>query len=359
MNNIEPILLFGAMSLVAIQILRTQLPTKTQAFRLLAGVAVGFIVFVSLTDLTAWGLGLVRATHVDEVTAELRRHPSEKRLDIVIIGSSRAANAIDDDRLEAALEKAGFPYDVRLIAAGGFFAFEHDAFLKEYLRETDRIPIAVMFEVSTEAKSELDTNKENKAAGLRFLNGNHVWLAFEHLMESNRPALEIAHDLKTYARHIYYRMFNIGLAGHARQRNSLPPRNGYQPHDTPDPTFNADTVDSVSRKDFPVLVAKAHVLDATLRWREEQAAALPKHGIKHALYFTPPILDAFRRAHQAAICERTPSIRCIEYSDSNLPERLTGRHWHDSGHVLRSGAQIYTDWLATQLIQKLAGASRP
>lgn len=356
MSNIEPILLFGAISLVAIQILRTRLPTKTQAFQLLAGTVVGFIAFVGLTDVTAWGLGLVRATHVDEVVSELRRNPSEKRLDIVIVGSSRAANAIDDDRLEAALEKAGFPYDVRFIAAGGFFAFEHDAFLKEYLGETDRIPIAVMFEVSTEAKIEFGANKENKANGIRFLNGDHAWLAFEHLMESNRPVLHKAHDLRTYARHIFYRMFNIGFAGHAKQRNFLPPRDGYQPFDEPNPTFDPDAVPSVSEKDFPVLVAKADVLEATLRWRQQQAATLPKLGIKHALYFTPPpILDSFRRAHQAAICERAPAIGCIEYSDSDLPEQLTDEHWHDAGHVLRSGAEIYTDWLAEQLIRKLAG----
>lgn len=356
MNNIEPILLFGAITLVAIQILRTRLPSKAQAFQVLAGTVVGFVVFVGLTDVTARGLGLVRATHVDEVTAELRRNPSEKRLDVLIIGSSRSANAIDDDRLEAALEKAGFPYDVRFVAAGGFFAFEHDAFLKEYLRETDRIPIAVMFEVSTEAKIEFDANKENKANGIRFLDGDHAWLAFEHLMESNRSPLQKAQDLRTYARHIFYRTFNIGFAGHARQRDLLPPRDGFQPLDTPNPSFNADAVASVSRKDFPVLVAKADVLDTTLRWRERQAAALPKLGIKHALYFTPPVLDAFRRAHQAAICERAPAIRCIEYSDSDLPERLTEEYWHDPGHVLRTGAEIYTDWLAEQLIQKLAGA---
>ncbi|MEP4380481.1 MAG: hypothetical protein ABJ215_16170 [Alphaproteobacteria bacterium] len=356
MNNIEIILLFGAITLVAIQVLRTRLPTKAQSFQLLAGSVVGFIVFVGLTDVTAWGLGLVRATHVDEVTAELRRNPSEKRLDVLIIGSSRSANAIDDDRLEAALEKAGFPYDVRFIAAGGFFAFEHDAFLKEYLRETDRIPIAVLFEVSTEAKIEFGANKENKASGIRFMNGDHAWLAFEHLMESNRPARHKIHDLQTYARHVFYRIFNIGFAGHAKHRDSLRVRNAYQPFDTPSRGFDAEKVPSISRKDFPVLVAKADVLDATLRWRERQAAALPKLGIKHALYFTPPILDAFRRAHQAAICERTPAIRCIEYSDSNLPEQLTEEHWHDPGHVLRTGAEIYTDWLAEQLIQKLAGA---
>lgn len=355
MSNIEPILLFGAITLVAIQILRTRLPTKAQAFQLLAGLAVGFIAFVGVTDVTAWGLGLVRATHVDEVMAELRRNPAEKRLDVVIIGSSRSANAIDDDRLEAALEKAGFPYDVRFIAAGGFFAFEHDAFLKEYLRETDRTPIAVMFEVSTEAKIAFDANKENKASGIRFMNGDHAWLAFEHLMESNRPSLYKAQDLKTYARHIFYRMFNIGLAGHAKHRDFLPPRNGYQPFEAPNPEFDVTAVPSTTRKDFPVLVAKADVLDATLRWREQQAAALPKLGIKHALYFTPPVLDSFRRAHQAAICERTPAIRCIEYSDSDLPEQLTDEHWHDAGHVLRSGAEIYTDWLAERLIRKLAG----
>ena len=356
MSNIEPILLFGAITLVAIQVLRTRLPTKAQAFQILAGGAVGFVLIVGLTDVTAWSLGLVRATHVDEVMAELQRNPSEKRLDVVIVGSSRSANAIDDDRLEAALEKAGFPYDIRFVAAGGFFAFEHDVFLKEYLRETDRIPIAVMFEVSTEAKYEFDANKESKASGIRFMNGGHAWLAFEHLMESNRSALQKTRDLQTYARHIFYRMFNIGLAGHAKHRGYLPARNGYQPFDLPNPAFDADTVPGTARKDFPVLVARADVLDATLRWRERQAAALPKLGIKHALYFTPPVLDAFRRAHQAAICDRTPSIRCIEYSASDLPEQLTSEHWHDAGHVVRTGAEIYTDWLATQLIQKLAGA---
>lgn len=355
MSNIEPILLFGAIALVAIQILRTRLPTQPQSFQLLAGVVVGFLAFVGFTDLTAWGLNLVRATHVDEVMAELERNPAEKRLDVVIVGSSRAANAIDDDRLEAALEKAGFPYDVRFVAAGGFFAFEHAVFLEEYLRQTDRIPIAVLFEVSTEAKIALDANKENKASGIRFLNGDHAWLAFEHLMEANRPPIDKARDLHSYARHIFYRIFNIGFAGHARHPHFLPPRNGYQPIDIPAPGFEPEKVAKAAAKDFPVLVSKADVLDATLRWRARQAASLPKLGIKNALYFTPPILDVNRRAHQAAICARTPDIRCIEYSDSDLPERLTAEHWHDSGHVLRSGAEIYTDWLAEGLIRKLAG----
>lgn len=355
MSNIEPILLFGAIALVAIQILRTRLPTQAQSLPVFAGAIVGFVVFLGLTNVTSGAFNLVRATHVDEVWAELARNPSEKRLDVLIIGSSRSANAIDDDRLESALEKAGFPYDVRFIAAGGFFAFEHDVFFEEYLRETDRIPIAVLFEISTEAKFELDANKENKASGIRFLNGDHAWLAFEHLMESNRPAIEIARNVKTYARHISYRMFNIGFAGHAKQRDYLPPRNAYQPFDAPSPDFDPDSVPSASPKDFPVLVDRADVLDATLRWRARQSASLPKRGIKNALYFTPPVLDVYRRAHQAAICKRVPDLRCIEYSDSDLPEQLTKEHWYDAGHVLRSGAEIYTDWLAERLIRKLAG----
>lgn len=355
LSNIEPILLFGALALVAIQILRTQLPSRAQSLQIFAGGVVGFFAFVALTDVTAWGLGLVRATHVDEVLAELDRNPPEKRLDVVIIGSSRAANAIDDDRLEAALEVAGFPYDVRFIAAGGFFAFEHDALLDEYLRRTDRIPIAVLFEISTEAKYELDANKHNKASGIRFLDGDHAWLAFEHLMEADRSVLQTTRDLLAYGRHIYYRMFNVGFAGHARHPHFLRPRNGYQPFDTPARGFDPDAVPTATAKEFPVLVDKADVLDATLRWREAQAAALPKRGIKNALYFTPPILDDFRRAHQAAICKRATSLRCIEYSDSDLPERLTAEHWHDAGHVLRTGAEIYTDWLANRLIHKLAG----
>jgi len=355
-SNIEPILLFGAISLVAIQILRTRLPAQAQAAQIFAGAIVGFFVFVGFTDVTAVALNLVRATHVDEVLAELERNPPEKRLDVLIIGSSRSANAIDDGRLEAALEKAGFPYDVRFIAAGGFFAFEHEVLLDEYLRQTRRVPIAVLFEISTEAKITLDVNKENKANGIRFLNGDHAWLAFEHLMESDGPLIEKTHDLRTYARHIFYRIFNIGFAGHAKHRDFLLPRNAYQPFDTPDPGFDANSVPSVPAKDFPVMVARADVLNATLRWRAEQAASLPKRGIKNALYFTPPVLDVFRRAHQAAICARTPAIRCIEYSDSDLPERLTAEHWRDAGHVLRSGAEIYTDWLAERLIRKLAGA---
>ncbi|MBT3399924.1 MAG: hypothetical protein HOL07_00815 [Rhodospirillaceae bacterium] len=355
MSNIEPILLFGAIALIAIQVLRTRLPIQAQSFQILSGVIVGFMLFVGFTDVTAGSLNLMRATHVDEVLAELERNPSEKRLDVLIIGSSRSANAIDDDRLEAALEKAGFPYDVRFIAAGGFFAFEHEALLDEYLRETDRIPIAVLFEVSTEAKVVLDANKENKASGIRFLNGGHAWLAFEHLMESDGPLIEKTRNLQTYARHIFYRMFNIGLAGHAKYRDFLLPRDAYQPFDTPDPDFDPDSVRSALPKDFPVLVARADVLDATLRWRARQAASLPKRGIKNALYFTPPILDVYRRAHQAAICARVPAIRCIEYSDSDLPEQLTNEHWRDAGHVLRSGAEIYTDWLAERLIRKLAG----
>lgn len=356
MSNIEPILLFGAIALVAIQILRTRLPTKAQSIQIFAGAIVGFIAFVGLTDVAAWGLNLVRATHVDEVVAELERNPSEKRLDVLIIGSSRSANAIDDDRLEAALERAGFPYDVRFVAAGGFFAFEHDVFLEEYLRGTDRIPIAVLFEISTEAKIEFGANKENKASGIRFMNGDHAWLAFEHLMESNRPPLQKANELKTYARHVFYRMFNIGFAGHAKHPAFLLPRDAYQPFDTPSRGFNPATVPRAAlRKDFPVHVAKAEVLDATLRWRARQAAALPKRGIRNALYFTPPVLDVNRRAHQAAICLRVPDIRCIEYSDSDLPEQLTDEHWYDAGHVLRSGAELYTDWFAQQLIRKLAG----
>lgn len=351
----EPILLLGVIALAAIQVLRTRLPTRAQALQMFAGAAVGFFLLVGLTDVTAFALNLVRATHVDEVMVALERDPPEKRLDVVIIGSSRAANAIDDDRLEAALEKAGFPYDVRFIAAGGFFAFEHEVLLDEYLRSTDRVPIAVLFEISTEAKFELDTNKLNKAEGIRFLNGDHVWLAFEHLMESNRPPFQKARDIQAYIRHVYYKMFNVGFAGHAKYRGFLKPRDAYQPFDLADPGFDPDGISSASAKEFPVLVDRADVLGATLRWRTRQAASLPKRGIRHALYFTPPVFDANRRAHQAAICKRATSLRCIEYSDSDLPEQLTVGHWYDAGHVLRSGSQIYTDWLATRLIRKLAG----
>ena len=355
MSNIEPILLFSAIALVAIQILRTRLPSRSQSLQILAGGVVGFFAFVAITNIAVWGLGLVRATHVDEVLAELDRNLPEKRLDILIIGSSRAANAIDDDRLEAALEKAGFPYDVRFVAAGGFFAFEHDALLDEYLASTDRIPIAVLFEISTEAKYELDSNKFQKASGIRFLNSDHAWLAFEHLMESDRSPWQKARDLLAYGRHIYYRMLNVGFAGHARHPHFLRARKAYQPFDTSAPGFNAADVPSASEKDFPVLVDKADVLNATLRWRERQAAELRKRGIKNAIYFTPPILDDFRRAHQAAICKRAPKLSCIEYSDSDLPQRMTARHWHDAGHVLRSGSEIYTDWFAERLVRKLAG----
>jgi hypothetical protein len=352
------ILILAALALFAIHIFRPLGLRREQTYIAISGAVAGFTVVVVVTSLVVWNFDLVRGTEIDADLARFAADPADTRREILIIGSSHTYDAIDDQRLEAALARAGFPYAVRALTAGGFYAFEHDVILDEYLRETDRVPIAVMLEVATEYKIAIDPNKENKAAGIRYIDVSRAKLGINHVLSADWPLGVKVSSIWTYARHAVIRTLNTGLAGQAVVRGRVLPENGFAGIDRPHPAFSPEYAESVSQGDVFAIAKITKIPDATIKWRTQQSIKLPRAGVPHAIFFTPPILNINRRALQKAVCQRTPDINCIDSTGDDLMKELTYEHWHDDGHVLRSGAWIYTDWLANQLIQRLGQAVR-
>jgi len=154
------------------------------------------------------------------------------------------------------------------------------------------------------------------------------------------------------------KILNIGLAGQALICGQVLPEKVFHGIDTPYPRFSQEYAESISQGDVFALAKITNVPDAAIQWRTQQSAKLPRAGVPHAIYFTPPIRNINRRAFQKAVRERTPEINCIDSTGYDLMEELTYEHWHDDAHVLRSGAWIYIDWLAKQLTQRLGRAAR-
>lgn len=358
MINYGFILIFAALALIAIQVFRPDHLKREHTFMAVGGAAIGFLGVVLLTNVVIWSFDLVRGTELDADLARFASDPTDRRLEVLIVGSSHTAEAIDDKRLEAALAKAGFPYAVRALTAGGFFAFDQDVILDEYLRKADRIPIAVMIEVGTEYKIAIDPSKQNRAVGVRFIDIERAGLAIVHLLNADWPLSIKVESLWNVIRHMIFKTMHTGFAGQAVPWGGVLPEKGFHENNTPHPRFTREFADRVSAGDVFASAKIAKVPNETLRWREEQKRKLPRAGVRHAIYFTPPILNIQRRAFQKAVCNRAPGLKCIDSTGDNLMKELSFEHWHDDGHVLRTGAWIYTDWLAQQLIDRFGSAAR-
>lgn len=358
MINHGIILIFAALALVAIQVFRPGRLKREHTFMAIGGAAIGFLAVVLLTNIVIWSFDLVRGTELDADLARFASDPTDRRLEVLIIGSSHTAEAIDDKRLEAALAKAGFPYAVRALTAGGFFAFDQDVILDEYLRKTERIPIAVMIEVGTEYKIAIDPSKQDKAVGVRFIDVKRAGLGVVHLLNADWPLSIKIESIWSVIRHVIFKTVHTGFASQAVTWGGVLPEKGFHGIDNPHPRFTREFADRVSAGDVFARAKIAKVPNETLKWREDQKSKLPRAGVRHAIYFTPPILNIQRRAFQKAVCDRTPDLKCIDSTGDDLMKELSFEHWHDDGHVLRTGAWIYTDWLAERLIERLGSAAR-
>lgn len=352
------ILIFAALAILAIQLFRPERLKREHTFLAIGGAAIGFVVVVLLTNLVIWSFDLVRSTELDSDIARFNSDPSDRRLEVLIVGSSHSAESIDDKRLEAALAKAGFPYAVRALTAGGFFAFDQDVMLDEYLRKADRIPIAVMIEVGTEYKIAIDPNKQDKAAGVRFIDLKRAGLGIVHLLNADWPLSIKINSLWSVIRHVIFKIMHTGFASQAVIWGEALPEKGFHEIDIPHPRFTHEIADRISAGDVFARAKIAKIPNETLNWRKDQKSNLPRAGVRHSIYFTPPILNIQRRAFQKAICERAPDLECIDSTGDDLMKELSFEHWYDDGHVLRSGAWIYTDWLAERLIERLSSAPR-
>lgn len=350
MINQGVILVLGALAVLAILAFRPRRLKREHGFVLIGGAAVGFLAVVLVTNLVIWSFDLVRETELDADLARFAGDPSDRRLEVLILGSSHTAEAVDDLRLEAALAKAGFPYAVRALTAGGFFAFDQDVVLDEYLRKADRVPIAVMIEIGTEYKIAIDPNKADKAVGVRFIDIQRAGLALVHLLNADWPlSIKVVSIWRTI-RHVFHKVFHTGFAGHAVTWGGVLPEKGFHGIDDPHPRFTPEFAAQVGTGDVTAHARITSVPDETLAWRVGQKRRLPRAGVRYAIFFTPPILNLQRRAFQKAVCDGAPELECIDSTTDNVMNELSYEHWHDDGHVLRTGAWIYTDWLAEQLV---------
>ena len=352
------ILILGALALIAIHVFRPRHVNREHTFVILGGAAIGFLIVVLVTSLVIWSFDLVRGTELDSDIARFEIDPSDRRLEVLIVASSHSAESIDDKRLETALAKAGFPYAVRALTAGGFFAFDQDVMLDEYLSKTDRIPIAVMIEVGTEYKIAIDPNKQNKAAGVRFIDMKRAGLGIVHLLNADWPLATKIESIWSIIRHVIFKTVHTGFASQAVAWGEALPEKGFHEIVRPHPRFTREFADRISAGDVIAQSKIAKIPNETLKWREDQKSNLPRKGVRHSIYFTPPILNIRRRAFQKAICDRAPVLDCIDSTSADLMKELSFEHWYDDGHVLLSGAHIYTDWLAERLIKQLGSAPR-
>jgi hypothetical protein len=68
------------------------------------------------------------------------------------------------------------------------------------------------------------------------------------------------------------------------------------------------------------------------------------------VYFSVPATYPAYITHSLDFCEST-SEPCIAIDDPKLFSKLDRkRHWHDNGHLAKSGAKLYTRWLAKRLV---------
>ena len=269
----------------------------------------------------------------------------------LFVGASYSRNGLDDERLTARLQTNGLNWRAINVSLQGASWQEREYWLFALLNSVERPPVAVFLEPSEEFDADplyvFRVAKYSDRAIAQFSSAA-MPVTLTGLQETPPQGVRQLAEVAALApTHFLLNWVNAGALAKGVVLRDAKPASGFLGEVTPREDLSADFISDNLRANA----------DAPQEGRFGQAARariaekLRRRGIKELWLYKPPVLEAGGRAYVAAICA-TSAFPCIAPTDPDLLQSLDGPFWFDRAHLLASGASVYADWLAQEIIAR-------
>lgn len=356
------VILLAAFSLVAVHFLRA--PAGGKRIAAFAAFVLGLLITAVGVRMAASAVGLGFTTDFDRVvnSAATSAEAAGDNPLIVFTGASYSRNAIDDLRLTDRLRAAGYPHTVVNLSLEAASLPEREVNLLAFLNRIDRTPDLVFVEVAEAfdtRPAQFFNNSKFSARGIeQFDARTSVWTLLGLTEGGCATLTDCGKSAALTGAHFGLNALNVGLVARGENPKEAGDMSSYDPQFEPrDIVLEHDRLAGLrAGPDFEPSHGPKWIssLRGLLEYR------LEREGVREVGYYFPPVIDANARAYVDGLClGEFAGDPCLAPSDPKLLAHLEGEFWYDESHLLAEGADIYTDWLADQLITSgVLGAPR-
>lgn len=331
-----------------------RLPSKSSFLTGFGAFSISILATILLIKLLAGAAGIGRATQFDGVVnqALILAKQTDAPL-IVFSGASFSRNAIDDERLTLALNERGYHVRILNISLEAASLLERREHLRDFLARTPRKPSIIFLEVARitdERPTFIFSNSKFSARAIdQFGVDETIWAAMGLAGGACNGLSDCARESVLLASHSLMNMFNVGLISKGEITANAPPIRSFE-----GVTTIRENVDAHMRHrqlSEPLEVAPMNAIKWAHDFRILERQDYLKAGAGKIAYYFPPVISADNRFYMADLCAGELADKvCLAPNAPDLLHRLDDDVWLDAEHLLDSGAAIYTDWLADQII---------
>ncbi|MEO0465868.1 MAG: hypothetical protein AAF216_04950 [Pseudomonadota bacterium] len=343
---------FAGICLIAVHLLRAPAGGRR------VGAVLAFILGLAIT---ATGVrfavseaGIGRTTDFDRVVnhAVAEADAANSPL-IVFTGASYSRNAIDPERFTKYLRAHGYPHTAINLSLEAASLPEREAHLEDFITRLERPPELVFAEVAEafDARpAQFFNNSKFSARGIeQFGPRTSAWTLLGLAEGGCSGMADCIKSAGLTGAHFGLNALNIGSVARGEAPSETGELAAYDPQTQPrEETAAKDRLNGLrSGPDYVPTVGLKWI--SSLRAMFENR--LERKGVATIGYYFPPVIDGGARAYVDGLClAELVHTTCISPSDPELLAALEGEVWLDQSHLLASGANIYSDWLADQII---------
>lgn len=346
------VLTFASLALIAAHLLR--LPNRGGWIGSGAAFAAGLATTAMLIKLVAGAAGLGRTTEFDGfVNRAIEIAKQDDAPLILFTGASFSRNAIDDERLTAALRERGYPHRVISLSIEAASIFERDAHLRDFIARSPKLPDIVFVEVSEpfdKRPTFFFNNSKFSARGIEQFTPLVAGKTLRGLAEGGCDgAADCMKNALLVGAHTSLNVLNVGLLSQGKQTALVKVEPSYSALTEPREDMFTDAVATglSARPDVSPQYGPRWVRAAR---DNQRTRLLQSDGVRSVAYYFPPVTEASIRAYASGLCLGELSDHtCIVGDDSELLQALPPELWADPGHLMDTGAAVYLNWLANEL----------
>lgn len=344
----------AVLALLLAKLLRA--PVRSSRFISVLWFASAFILTSFTVRVFSEHAGITRPTAFDPfVTHAAQQAVEEPEAPLVLfVGASFSRNAIDDVALTNELRAAGYPHRVINLSLEGASLQERDAALWDFMRTSRVAPDVVFLEVADEYDRDpayvFSVAKFSDRAIEQF-DPDAVYWSMKGLAQGQcEGKVGCAKSWALLQIHAMMNWTNLGLLATGTPLEDIAPAPAFDPQDKPRDSFTLETDEITLALREPVSVQPQTGPTWARLFRLDQRRRLEMAGVRRVAYYYPPVLSRESRQYVAQLCAGELSdFPCIAPIDQRLLLGLAGNVWLDERHLLRDGAEVYTDWLAYQI----------
>ncbi|MAP96458.1 MAG: hypothetical protein CMK07_16045 [Ponticaulis sp.] len=273
---------------------------------------------------------------------------------ILFVGASFTRNGLDDEELTRKLRAEGYPHRVINLSLQGASLQERDAHLWSFMRQARRVPDVVFLEVADEFDRDpayvFSVAKFSDRAIEQFDPGSVYW-SMKGLAQGQCAGM--AACVKSWGLlkvHALMNWTNLGLLSTGRSAEDIEAVPAFDPKDEPRDNFLLEDAEIADALNTPAEIIPDIGPSWARLFRMDQRRRLEEIGVRRIAYYYPPVIPPEERQYVARLCAgELAEYPCIAPVDQQLLDLLQGQVWYDDRHLLRDGAEVYTDWLAGQI----------